>query len=84
MVERLCYDISIDILADGFPLMGMCENISWFSWAGGYPCFKRGSVEFLVKILLYIYLYTFFIKWVVNSFPNGLGYHIPCGSLDGA
>ena len=33
------------------------------------------------KILNVLY---FLKKWVVNCFPNGLGYHMPCRTLDGA
>ena len=45
MVVRLCYEIWINVLVDSFPLMGMCENINYFSWAWGCPCFKRNFVE---------------------------------------
>ena len=39
----------LNMIDDGFPLMGMCENINCFSWARGYPCFKQSSVEFSTK-----------------------------------
>ena len=42
-------DIRIGVLADGFPIDGNVWNLNYFSWARGYPYFKRGSAEFLVK-----------------------------------
>ena len=60
--------------------MGMCENINYFFWAGGYPCFKRSSTEILTKS----YMCLYFKLWVVIIFLNELGYHMPCEFLDGA
>ena len=58
-----------------------CENFKlFFSWAEGYPYFKRGSVEFSTRIFKCIY----FKLWAMNYFLNELGYLKPCESLGGA
>ena len=50
LVGGLCYE-NLELVDLWFPIDGNCV-INCFLWVGGYPYFKRGSVEFLTEIFL--------------------------------
>ena len=75
----------LDVLIDGFPLMGMILNLyKLFSWAWGYSHFKWNSIEFLAESLALVHFLNFdnLFGGVVYRFSNGLGCHMLCESLD--
>ena len=56
----------------------------FFSWAGGYSCFKQSSVKFLAKssVLKYFLNLINLFGGVINRFSNRLRCHMPCESLN--
>ena len=71
LVGGLGYEFSVGWIVDLSKL---------FFLGRGMSCFKRSSAEFSVKILMFIHFQN---NRVVDCFPNGLGYHRFCESLDG-
>ena len=79
MVGGLCetwYNMWIKYVCGVFPWW---ESVGWncFSWAEGFPYFKRSSVEISAKS----YMCLYFKLWVVIIFLNELGYHMLCEFL---
>ena len=69
------------MIVDGFSYRECVEMfINYFFLVEDSPHFKRGFTEFSTEVLKCIY----FKLWVVNHFPNELGYLKSCEFLGGA
>ena len=84
MVGGSYSDIRISVLVDGFPLLGMCCVLTVFLGQGVVhvldgvlPNFRQNP-----QVSIYFQNLVNLIRRVDYRYSNGLGYLVPCESLD--